>query len=75
MTPIFVFHIPFYEVETKALKQAVRRNRKRFPKDFMFQLTKPELENWRSQFVTSNSDRMGLRYPPMAFTEQPQVGE
>ena len=36
----------------------------------MFQLTKPELENWRSQFVTSNSDRMGLRYPPLAFTEQ-----
>jgi len=59
-----------YGVETKALKQAVRRNRKRFPKDFMFQLTKPELENWRSQFVTSNSDRMGLRYPPLAFTEQ-----
>lgn len=59
-----------YGVETKALKQAVRRNRNRFPKDFMFQLTKPELENWRSQFVTSNSDRMGLRYPPLAFTEQ-----
>ncbi len=59
-----------YGVETKALKQAVRRNRKRFPKDFMFQLTKPELENWRSQFVTSNSDRMGLRYPPLAFTKQ-----
>ena len=59
-----------YGVETKVLKQAVRRNSKRFPQDFMFQLTKTELENWRSQIVTSNSDRMGLRYPPMAFTEQ-----
>ena len=59
-----------YGVETKVLKQAVRRNLKRFPQDFMFQLTKTELENWRSQIVTSNSDRMGLRHPPMAFTEQ-----
>jgi len=36
----------------------------------MFELTKEEFENWRSQFVTSNSDKMGLRYKPMAFTEQ-----
>ena len=36
----------------------------------MFELTKEELEDWRSQFVTSNSDKMGLRYRPMAFTEQ-----
>jgi hypothetical protein len=36
----------------------------------MFALTKEELENWRSQFVTSNRDKMGLRYKPMAFTEQ-----
>ena len=42
----------------------------RFPDDFMFQLTREELENWRSQFVTSKADKMGLRYPPMAFTEQ-----
>ena len=58
-----------YGVETKVLKQAVRRNIKRFPDDFMFELTKEEFENWRSQFVTSNSDKMGLRYKPMAFTE------
>ncbi len=59
-----------YGVKTKALKQAVRRNAKRFPQDFMFELTKEEFENWRSQFVTSNRDKMGLRYRPMAFTEQ-----
>lgn len=59
-----------YGVPTKALKQAVRRNRKRFPVDFMFELTHAELANWRSQFVTSNKDRMGLRHAPMAFTEQ-----
>lgn len=58
-----------YGVETKVFKQAVRRNIIRFPEDFMFELTKEELENWRSQFVTSNSDKMGLRYAPMAFTE------
>ena len=59
-----------YGVETKALKQAVRRNIKRFPPDFMFELTKEELTNWRSQIVTSNSIKMGLRHLPMAFTEQ-----
>ncbi len=59
-----------YGVETKVLKQAVRRNINRFPADFMFEMTKKEFENWRSQFVTSKSDRMGLRYKPMAFTEQ-----
>ena len=59
-----------YGVETKVLKQAVRRNIKRFPDDFMFELMKEEFENWRSQFVTSNRDKMGLRYKPMAFTEQ-----
>jgi hypothetical protein len=59
-----------YGVSTKALKQAVRRNGRRFPDDFMFILTPEELANWRSQFVTSNSDRMGLRHAPMAFTEQ-----
>ena len=50
-----------YGVETKVLKQAVRRNIDRFPADFMFEMTKSEFENWRSQFVTSKSDRMGLR--------------
>ena len=59
-----------YGVETKALKQAVRRNIDRFPSDFMFELTDTEFENWRSQFVTSKGDRMGLRYKPMVFTEQ-----
>jgi len=59
-----------YGVATKVLKQAVRRNAKRFPHDFMFELTEEEFKNWRSQFVTSNRDRMGLRYSPMAFTEQ-----
>jgi len=59
-----------YGIETKRLKEAVRRNRKRFPEDFMFEMTKEELENWRTQFATSNSERMGLRYPPFCFTEQ-----
>lgn len=59
-----------YGVETKVLKQAVRRNMLRFPEDFMFEMTKEELENWRSQFVTSKEDRQGLRYMPFCFTEQ-----
>ncbi|MCB0768863.1 MAG: ORF6N domain-containing protein [Flavobacteriales bacterium] len=60
-----------YGVETKQLKRQVRRNIGRFPEDFMFELTKEEFDEWRSQFGTSNSgDRMGLRYAPMAFTEQ-----
>ncbi len=58
-----------YGVETKYLKRQIRRNIKRFPADFMFQLTDIEFKNWRSQFGTSNSDKMGLRYPPYAFTE------
>jgi hypothetical protein len=59
-----------YGIPTKALKQAVRRKIRRFPEDFMFELTKKEFENWRSQIVTSKGDKMGLRYKPMAFTEQ-----
>jgi hypothetical protein len=60
-----------YGVPTKVLNQSVRRNLKRFPDDFMFQLSQEELENWRSQMVTSNSaSRMALRRPPYAFTEQ-----
>ena len=58
-----------YGVETKVLKQSVKRNISRFPVDFMFEMSKQELENWRSQFVTSNSDLMGLRYSPYCFTE------
>jgi hypothetical protein len=60
-----------YGVETRTLIQAVKRNKTRFPDDFMFQLSKAELENWRSQFVMSNSSaKMGVRRPPYAFTEQ-----
>ncbi|UPZ16770.1 ORF6N domain-containing protein [Flavobacterium humidisoli] len=58
-----------YGIETKVLKQSVKRNILRFPEDFMFELNKSEFENWRSQFVTSNSDKIGLRHAPMAFTE------
>jgi len=59
-----------YEIETRVLNQAVKRNLERFPDDFMFQLTKEEFKNWKSQIVTSNSDIMGLRKMPYAFTEQ-----
>jgi ORF6N domain-containing protein len=59
-----------YEVETKALKQAVKRNSNRFPSDFMFELSQKEFEVLRSQIVTSNIGRGGTRYTPMAFTEQ-----
>ena len=59
-----------YQVPTKVFNQAVKRNLNRFPEDFMFQLNKQELENWRSQFVTSNpAAKMGLRRRPYAFTE------
>lgn len=58
-----------YGVETKVLVQAVKRNIDRFPDDFMFQLTKEEFANLRSQIVTSKQ-RGGRRYPPYAFTEQ-----
>ena len=57
-----------YNVETKSLKQSVRRNISRFPEDFMFELTEIEFNSLRSQIVTSN--RGGLRYMPFAFTEQ-----
>jgi ORF6N domain-containing protein len=59
-----------YGVTTKQLNQQVSRNRKRFPKDFMFRLTKEEAEALRSQFVTSKTGRGGRRYLPYAFTEQ-----
>ena len=59
-----------YGVETKRLKEQVKRNIERFPGDFMFELSKSEFSNWRSQFATSNRDKIGLRYNPMAFTEQ-----
>lgn len=59
-----------YGVKTHVLKQTVRRNKDRFPEDFMFVLNPTEFRDWRSQFVISKADRTGLRYPPMAFTEQ-----
>lgn len=58
-----------YGVETKRLKEAVRRNITRFPIDFMFEMSKIEFLNWRTQFATSNSEKMGLRYVPFCFTE------
>lgn len=74
-----------YEIETKSLNLAVKRNIKRFPKDFMFQLTRDESENLRFQFETSSTSNNkvlrlqnetssskwgGTRYLPYAFTEQ-----
>ena len=59
-----------YGVETRVLVQAVKRNIARFPEDFMFQLSKEELKNWRSQIVMSNPNaKMSLRRRPYAFTE------
>jgi hypothetical protein len=59
-----------YGVETKRLKEAVRRNTERFPDDFMFELTREEFQLWRTQIASSKSDLMGLRYSPYCFTEQ-----
>jgi hypothetical protein len=59
-----------YGVDTRTLNQAVKRNLKRFPDDFMFQMSKEEFEIWRSQIVMTNNDKMGLRRPPYVFTEQ-----
>ena len=59
-----------YGVSTRELVQAVQRNRKRFPKDFMLQLTDDDVEILRSQSVISSSDHGGRRYAPYAFTEQ-----
>lgn len=58
-----------YGVTTKRLNEQVRRNRGRFPEDFMFQLTKEEATDLRSQNATSKGGRGGRRYPPSAFTE------
>ena len=66
-----------YNVETKVLNQAVKRNSGRFPERFMFQLSKEEFDNWKSQIVTSNmmsqfeieSFKMAVRRAPYAFTE------
>ena len=58
-----------FQVETKVLKQSVKRNIDIFPEHFMFELTEQEFELLRSQFVTSNEGRGGTRYLPMVFTE------
>ena len=57
-----------YEVETKALKRSVKRHRRRFPQDFMFELSPEEMQSLRRQIATSSWG--GTRYSPMAFTEQ-----
>jgi hypothetical protein len=59
-----------YEIETRALVQAVRRNLARFPEDFMFELSLEEFANLRSQFVISSGKHGGRRSAPYAFTEQ-----
>lgn len=59
-----------YGVETKRLKEAIRRNINRFPPDFMFEMNVKEFENWRTQIASSKEDRQGLRYAPFCFTEQ-----
>ena len=58
-----------YNVETRILNQAVKRNSRRFPADFMFQLTDIEFHDWKSQIVISNAVNMGLRKKPFVFTE------
>jgi hypothetical protein len=58
-----------YDVPTKVLNQAVKRNSKRFPRDFAFRLTAAEGKSLRSQIVTSNAGRGGRRYLPYAFNE------
>ena len=62
-----------YGVETKALNRAAKRNAKRFPSDFVFQLTSEEAEFLRCQFGTSNEGRGGRRFLPYAFTENGAV--
>jgi len=59
-----------YGVETRVLNQAVKRNSERFPEDFMFRFNEQDFENWKSQVVISNKEKMGIRNMPYAFTEQ-----
>jgi len=58
-----------YGVETRRLNEQVKRNLKRFPDDFMSQLSEQEFQDWKSQFAISNSIKMGMRKRPYAFTE------
>jgi len=59
-----------YGVETKRLKEAVRRNSNRFPSDFMFEMNTAEFEAWKRERNLEDDDKMGLRYAPFCFTEQ-----
>jgi len=59
----------FYGIETRRLKEQVRRNIERFPEDFMIEFTKEELDDFRNQFGSTNKEIMGLRIAPFAFTE------
>ncbi|MCC6288544.1 MAG: ORF6N domain-containing protein [Chitinophagaceae bacterium] len=59
-----------YGIETKVLKQAVKRNIERFPKDFMFEMTVTEFKKWRENTILSVADKQGLRHAPFCFTEQ-----
>ena len=59
-----------YEVETKALNQAVKRNFNRFPSDFMFKLSIEEWDTMRSHFVTASLKKRNIKVAPLAFTEQ-----
>lgn len=64
------FHLAdLYEIETRTLKQAVKRNRDRFPNDFMFELNESEIEYLVSQFVIPSKSKLGGA-KPFAFTEQ-----
>lgn len=65
-----------YGVTTARINEQIKRNRKRFPDDFVFQLTKQEMGDWISRTATSNpAIKMGLRKPPFAFTEHGAVAE
>lgn len=59
-----------YNTETRVINQSVKRNGERFPTSFCFQLNEMEFNNWKSQNVISDNDKIGLRRPPHAFTEQ-----
>ena len=59
-----------HDTNCKSIFKAATLRRRGFPKDFMFELTKEEFHNWRSQIVISKADKMGLNQPLMAFTEQ-----
>lgn len=59
-----------YQVVTKRLNEQVKRNRRRFPSDFMFQMTKKEFDNWKSHIATSKRDKMSLRKRPFVFTRE-----